>query len=436
MKLRDFPKRIHYDFEFHQPHASAALPEPISLVGIETPSGQTWRYFADEFPRNSPFPKDALHVGYALTAEHACFLVLGWDLPPFSLDLFAAYRRHVNEICNKPNLNFLSALDHFGISHISPQHKKQIRQRCMQGFPFSAEERRAILDYNESDVRPLPPLLEKLVGDMGDREFEQALAHGRFTTACARVERCGIPLDMVIYDELKLKWDNVLSAMIAEIDRSFHVYDGIHFKLDRFGDYLSRQRIAWPKMPTGRLKSDDETFRSMADAHPVLNPLRELRRTLHTLKRWRLPVGNDGRNRTGLKPFCTQTGRRAPSNSESLFGTARWTRGLGKPPPGFGFDYNDFDQEEFGVAAALALDDNMKEAYEAGDVYLAFAKQIGAIPPHATKESHRVIRDRYKQVILAVGYGQMARGLSQRLGSTEAQAQKLLDQHQKLYSKF
>src|SRR5215471_14582121 len=187
MKLRDFPKRIHYDFEFYQPHASAALPRPISLVATETESGQTWKYFAGEFPKNSPFPKDALHVGYAITAEHACFLVLGWDLPRYCIDLFATYRLHVNEICNKPNLKFLAALDHFGISHISPQHKEQIRQRCMRGFPFSAEERQVILDYNESDVRPLPALLEKLVGNMGDREFEQALAHGRFTTACARV---------------------------------------------------------------------------------------------------------------------------------------------------------------------------------------------------------------------------------------------------------
>jgi hypothetical protein len=434
MRLNDFEARICYDFEFEQRPGSS--PRPIALVGTEICSGRWWRYFWDELPATSPFPKDALHVGYAITAEHNCFLALGWELPRYCIDLFAEYRLHTNEICNKFNLKFLSALDHFGISHISSQHKAKIRERCARGFPFSVEERQPILDYCTSDVGPQPELLETLVGGMDDRQFEQALARGRFTTACAHVEQIGIPLDMPKYNELKLKWDHVLLAMIHEIDRNFHVYDGIHFKLDRFDDYLSQQRIPWPKTPTGRLKIDDETFRSMSDAHPILQPLRELRRTLHTMKHWQLPVDDDGRNRTGLKPFCTQTARCAPSNSESLFGTARWLRGLGKPPAGYGFNYDDFDQEEFGIAMWLARDANGIEAYQAGDVYLEFGRQCNAIPRDGTKESHRLIRDRYKQVVLAVGYGQQARGLSQRLGSTESQAQALLDQHRKIYNKF
>jgi hypothetical protein len=35
-------------------------------------------------------------------------------------------------------------------------------------------------------------------------------------------------------------------------------------------------------------------------------------------------------------------------------------------------------------------------AYASGDPYLAFAKQAGAVPPDATKHSHKAARDQFK----------------------------------------
>ena len=61
-------------------------------------------------------------------------------------------------------------------------------------------------------------------------------------------------------------------------------------------------------------------------------------------------------------------------------------RGLIKPPPGYGVAYVDWKQQEFGIAAALSRDTAMQAAYQSGDPYLAFAKQAGAVPEHATKE--------------------------------------------------
>jgi DNA polymerase I-like protein with 3'-5' exonuclease and polymerase domains len=154
------------------------------------------------------------------------------------------------------------------------------------------------------------------------------------------------------------------------------------------------------------------------------------------MKHWALAAGSDGRNRTSLKPFTTQTARCAPSNTASIFGPACWLRSLIKPPPGYAVAYIDYEQEEFGVAACLSGDENMIEAYRAGDVYLAFAKQAGAIPQCGTKETHRQIRDQYKQVILAVGYGQQEHSLAQNLGCSEAKAKALLEQHHEVYKKF
>ncbi len=259
---------------------------------------------------------------------------------------------------------------------------------------------------------------------------------GRFTKAVSHMERNGVPLDTVTLNELKGNWDNILLALITAVDRQYRVYEDTKFKFDRFADYLSKQGIPWPRTPKGTLKSDDDTFKAMCIAYPILNPLRELRATLSSMKHWMLAVGPDGRNRTSLKPFTTQTARNAPSNTASIFGPARWLRGLIKPDSGYAVSYCDYEQEEFGISAWLSGDENMLDAYRAGDVYLAFAKQVGAIPASGTKETHRHVRDQYKQCILAVGYGQQARGLSQRLGITESKAQLLLNQHHRVYSKY
>jgi DNA polymerase I-like protein with 3'-5' exonuclease and polymerase domains len=82
-----------------------------------------------------------------------------------------------------------------------------------------------------------------------------------------------------------------------------------------------------------------------------------------------------------------------------------WLRGLILPEEGCGLAYIDWEQQEFGIAAALSGDANMLEAYDSGDPYLAFAKQAGAAPPNATKASHGTLREQFKACALAVQYG-------------------------------
>src|SRR6516165_5374109 len=98
-----------------------------------------------------------------------------------------------------------------------------------------------------------------------------------------------------------------------------------------------------------------------------------------------------------LSPFGTRSSRNAPSNSRFIFGPSVWLRGLIKPPPGFGLAYIDWSQQEFGIAAALSGDHAMQDAYISRDPYLAFAKQAGAVPEGATKETHGPTRELFKQ---------------------------------------
>ena len=54
-----------------------------------------------------------------------------------------------------------------------------------------------------------------------------------------------------------------------------------------------------------------------------------------------------------------------------------------------------------------------------GDPYLAFAKQAGAVPADATKQSHGPERELFKQCVLAVAYGMEAKSLALRIGQPE-----------------
>ena len=130
----------------------------------------------------------------------------------------------------------------------------------------------------------------------------------------------------------------------------------------------------------------------MSLKYPILQPLRELRASLSQIRLTELPVGSDGRNRCLLSPFRSRTGRNQPSNTRFLFGPAVWVRFLMKPKSGWGLAYIDWSQQEFGIAAALSKDVLMMDAYTSGDPYLAFAKQAGAVPEDATKQSHKIER--------------------------------------------
>lgn len=134
----------------------------------------------------------------------------------------------------------------------------------------------------------------------------------------------------------------------------------------------------------------------MARSYLEIALLRELRVALSQMRLSELAVGSDGRNRCLLSAFRARTGRNQPSNSEFIFGPAVWLRGLIQPKSGHGIAYIDWSQQEFGIAAALSGDPLMQEAYLSGDPYLAFAKQAGAVPVDATKQSHKAERDQFK----------------------------------------
>jgi hypothetical protein len=209
------------------------------------------------------------------------------------------------------------------------------------------------------------------------------------------------------------------------------------FSAARFAGYLARRGIPWPRLSSGALALDDDTFRQMARLYPdAIGPVRELRCALGQLRLSDLADGPDGRNRALLGAFGSKTGRNQPSNSAFIFGPACWLRSLIRPGPGRAVAYVDWSQQELGIAAALSGDLAMQDAYRSGDFYLTFAKLAGAVPADATKATHGRQREQFKAAALGVLYGLSGDGLARQLGEPPCRGRELLALHQQTFRQF
>jgi hypothetical protein len=428
------------DFEFSA--EPGERPAPVCLVARELRSGQLLRIWQNELLEMArpPYPVDetSLTVAYYASAEIGCHLALGWPRPARVLDLFTEFRAFTNGLAPLCGASLLGALAYFGLDSLNAIEKAEMRELILRGGPWSSADREAILDYCESDVaalaRLLPAMLPKIVGKPFG--LGHALLRGRAMTALAEIEHNGVPVDTLTLAQLRAGWMSIQDNLIADIDADYGVYDRRTFKAQRFAEFLARNGIPWPRLKSGALDLDDDVFREMSRAHPVIAPLRELRASLSKMRLADLAVGQDGRNRALLSAFRARTSRNQPSNSKFIFGPSTWLRGLIKPPPAYGVAYIDYSSQEIGIAAALSGDERMIEAYQSGDVYMAFAKQAGLAPGDATKATHKETRDQCKSVVLGIGYGMGADSLADRIGQPPVRARELLELHRRTYPTF
>ncbi len=208
------------------------------------------------------------------------------------------------------------------------------------------------------------------------------------------------------------------------------------FHPQAFERFLLVQNIGWPRLGGGNLDLSDETFRERTRAYPELRPLRELRTTLSVFDPKSLTIGRDHRNRVPLRPFSSRTGRSQPGAKASLFGTAAWVRHLIKPKPGMSLALIDWEQQEFGIAAALSGDYLMQESYRSGDAYLGFSAAAGADLSGGTAEVNEALRQQFKACALGVQYGMGANTLAVQLGLSEGEAATLIQKHKSAFPRF
>jgi len=406
------------------------------MVAREYYSGQLQRLWLDGIDKPAcplPMGENSLYVAYYASAEMNCHLALDWPLPKYLLDLSCEFRCQTNGLSLPAGKGLIGALSAKGLEHISFTEKEEMQQLALRGGPYSAAEQLALTDYCQTDVDALIALLPEIATEIS---MDHALIRGRYMQAAANIESVGIPVELTLHESLQTNWGRIQDDLIACVDRDYGVFEGRVFKRDLFEAYLSRNGISWPRLTSGNLDLQDETFRSMAKVLPQLSSLRELRHSLGKMRLNQFPVGQDARNRTMLSAFGSKTGRNQPSTSKFLFGSSVWLRGLIKPAEGWGVAYIDWSQQEFGIAAALSGDKAMKQAYASGDPYLEFAKLAGAVPADATKKSHKEERALYKQTVLAVQYGMGADSMAERIQQPPILSRDLLHKHRKAFKTF
>jgi hypothetical protein len=423
------------DFEFNQP--TGERPSPVCMVAREFRTNRLIRLWRDQLLqlREPPFPTgpDALFTAYYASAELGCFIALGWPMPARVLDLYAEFKCKVSGLTPPCGCGLLGALSYHGIDSIDAAEKDAMRQLVMRGEPYTDAERLAVLNYCQSDVDALVKLLPAMKGGI---DLPRALLRGRYMTAAARMEWSGVPIDTEALTLFRANWQTVQAKLIEKIDSGYGVYHGRTFKSDRWAAWLAKNGIPWPRLPSGDLALDDDTFREAARTYPAVAPIRELRTTLSQLRLNELPVGSDGRNRCILSAFASRTSRNQPSNSKFIFGPAAWLRSLIRPEPGMAVAYIDWSQQELAIAAALSGDLKMQQAYQSGDFYLTFAKMANAVPQDATKESHADVRDQFKTVALGVLYGLSSEGLARKLNVPPVRGRDLLQMHKETFKTF
>ncbi len=399
---------------------------PLCLVALEMRSNRIVHRWQDELGRFPPYPldDDVLIIAYVNSAEFGFHIACDWGQPACSIDAYIEFRHHTNDGRIKSGdreKGFYSiggALRYFGEDGIDTAHKKDMRDRIMQGPPFTHQERADILDYCQSDVDALAHLVPYIIPTI--RSLPHAMFRAQFAWATAQQERRGVPIDPDLA-RLKERWSDIQCELVLELDRQYGCYefgaDGKPHWVERlFAEYVRRERMtSWPTYPDGKLDERDKTFREMEGLYPQVKTLRELRYSLSALRLNSLSVGNDWRNRTPLWAYGSKTGRNQPSNAKYIFGPAKWIRFLIAPPPGRVLIHRDYRQQEARIAAVVSGDAALLKACDP-DIYIGIAKQLGFAPPEATAESHKPVRKMFKPVGLGIIYGLGPHTLATRIG--------------------
>lgn len=418
-------------------------PQIVCLVAHELRSGRTLSLWHVELGEQPPYRTDGgvLFVNFVANAECACHLALGWPLPKNILDLSPAFRNLINGRYSPEGKGLIGALRYYGFPNIGQKQKDAMRDRIMRGWPFTPEERRNILAYCGKDMEALKLLLTRMLPEI---DLKVALYHGEFAAVTALMEHHGVPVDMEIFALLadKKVWRDVRDAMVPVIDARYGVYvrnaaGDWTFNMKLFVDMLAREGIGgWPLLDSGQLNMEDKVFREMAKSWPQLEDLHQLRHTRNKMRKVKLAVGGDGRNRTVLWPFVAKTSRTQPKASSWIFSPAVWLRFLIKPGPGMALAYIDYSSAEFMIGASMSNDKNMLDLYRSGDPYLNYAKRVGAIPGDGTKDSHGPLRDRYKIFLLSSQYGISAHSVAARHSVSDMEAHEMITQHREQFSQY
>jgi hypothetical protein len=430
-------------------------PDPVCACATFLHSDEQIRVRRDQFGAASPYPvgKNDLFIAFAAAAELGVHLKQGWALPHNIIDLRVEHIRQnnaasqkkrkrreaktVEKVKKKQPRALLDVLEHYGIPGGDAIQKQVMRDRIIEGPPFTETEWKAILDYCISDTTCLRPLLFKLLPGMGT--LDRALHRGAYVRLTAEVEDRGIQFDPRVMGHLRQNQvrEALRLRIVSDRDLTHGLYDGAHLTQLRLQEFILRHKLRWSKTATGLWSTSNAVFERLAARDPKkrFDGLAEAQKTVKLLKDFALAAGADNRSRNAIWAFSTTTSRSAPGGGYPFI-TPAWTRNVMMPAPGMAVAYADFSSMEFAVAAALAQDPVMMRDYEETDPYLGLGVLAQIAPQGATKATHPDLREKLKAPVLSLQYGGAAGLMAHKLGVDKVAARRIVDVHHSRYWRY
>lgn len=358
------------------------------------------------------------------------------------------------------------------------KEKTKMRELIISNPPeFTEQERKDIMAYCLEDVVFLPKIWARLKEEFGRMEvdpdmqeyFRDAMVRGRYAAHTALMETWGYPIDVEKTKNFSKQVGNILYDLQREINGLFPETKPFRWnkKEQRFSwdQKITRAWISehhdvnrWTRTDSGQISlalDAFEKFYQFKHSYPEdsfgaqMVRFLKLKQSLYGFsdsggkrKNFWDSVGSDGRARPYLNPYGAQSSRSQPGASGFMFLKPAWMRALVAPKPGKFLANIDYGQQEFFIAALESEDENMINAYLSGDPYLYGAKLAGAIPPEGTKDTHKLVRDVFKNTYLGILFGMTKYGLAIKLTNDtgrewdEDEAQEQIDLFEDAFPKF
>ena len=442
--FKNFKNVVVYDYEFKA--ISGNPPETVCVVYKELHSDKIIKQWLVGGGSTCPFPvHETLFIAHYCNAEVSCDIALGYEKPRYIWDTFVEEKKLLNGKL-KQGYGLVDTALRYGITGVMDKNKKDYwRDTVINNYPnYSDEDKTGIIDYCLEDVLLTEKLflkqsaaLEKLDSNF-KRVLQQALFHGRSMAITAQIEANGIPLNNDLYNDLDKYYDDVRRQEIDELQKVFDVYELGKFNHKKFEAALAKENLLnrWPKSAAGRLKTDDRTIYRFQEVNEKIMQFRNSKFIIESRTLKGFNVGKDGRSRAPLNLFGQITGRTNVSTAINPFGAPRRMRTIIGTDKEHILVYADWKSQEAVIQAYLSQDQEMIKAISSGDIYLHTAKKVGAVPAAAKRKDYEKERELYKQSFLAIGYGQTAYGLKDKLGISLPKATFIHAQIIKTYNVF
>lgn len=288
--------------------------------------------------------------------------------------------------------------------------------------------------------RLVPVLREGLEAQGMLRLFEEV--EMPLVPVLAEIERQGFLLDVSALEELNKELERELDRMMGQIASiaggAFNINSPKQLAAVLF-EKLGLKPVR--KTKTG-YSTDEDTLTQLASQHEL--PAQILNyRSLSKLKSTyvealpNLVSPETGRLHTSLNQTVAATGRLSSADPNLQNIPVKGEYGLRireafVPPPGHLLLSADYSQIEPRILAHLSQDEKLITVFERGeDIHMATAVEIFNLPPERiTKEMRRAA----KTVVFGILYGISPYGLSQNLGTTQAEAKKYIDAYFERYA--